>query len=229
MSLRAFNEQELSILSEEMSYDKSNDWIDKCVPIVASMMEETCFIQPSELTIVSKCEVESSDGIVFFGTYLNKKCVLKRMVHESHHQEIAVEVLCGLVLDRLGLPNVMKTYGLTKIDGIYHAVFSFVEGKMLSEMVDTLSDEEKNEISRKILDSFKVLRESGYSHGCPHTKNIMITKDMQPILIDYSKSAFIYDCQKICAERDNEWLVDDKIRFGGDVSTLERLFTTKWF
>lgn len=88
-------------------------------------------------------------------------------------------------------PNIMKMYELIQLNGIYHVICKYYDGKLLStlikEGVSVISRKDKWAIMRGILNGLTALHTNYPSiiHRDIKPSNIIIKSDMTPVILDF--------------------------------------------
>lgn len=75
--------------------------------------------------------------------------------------------------------------------GFYIAIYEYVQGKSLDEWLNNNPDvDERLAVCRKILQAVYYYQDKGVFHGDLHSKNILISLDGDPTIIDFGSSVF---------------------------------------
>ena len=75
--------------------------------------------------------------------------------------------------------------------GVYFCRMQFVEGVTLNEYLETEKDFVfRYNIMNSIFNTMRRVYESGYYHGDLHGGNVIITPELEPVIIDFGTSAF---------------------------------------
>ncbi|MFA4877020.1 MAG: protein kinase [Methanoregula sp.] len=158
----------------------------------------------NDVLIDSRYQVEfyiasGANGIVFKGkdTFLSRPVAIKIWIMRSGDSRPINEKFLSEIrkISQLNRPRIAQIYYGQIIENIYYyAIYELIEGIPLKKWLETeRSIEERQEISDKIFLEILRCHEKGIYHGDLHSKNVLITEDIEIKIIDFGTSIFCKD------------------------------------
>ena len=139
-------------------------------------------------------------------------------IHKESENSIINDAIVGSILRTLSLNTFVKTYGLFFYKNFPVVIMEKINGFNLDEFIDIISEslnikDEKNSaillcenILKQLLTDLSVAYNNlGYIHKDLHSKNIIITRDFKPIVIDLGSGW--------CYKFNSSYYLDDYINF----------------
>ncbi len=85
----------------------------------------------------------------------------------------------------LSHPGIVRVYETGKIDGKTFILTEFVDGKSLDQVINTLKEDEKEQIAKEIIEALAYAHNKGVIHRDLKPQNILVTDDHHAKLTDF--------------------------------------------
>lgn len=104
------------------------------------------------------------------------------------------------ILAKLEHPNILPTYGITKIDGHLGIVLKRIHGKAWSEIIDSCSTDRNIDILLRVMDAVAFAHSRGYLHRDLKPSNVMVGQFAEVYLMDWGLALPVRDSPAVfCA------------------------------